>query len=226
MTPHAWWRHELSALWVCDLESSSPAPISARRAAIFQELNGAMRQQLSRVMGLTNSHPVLERLNAGRRCFVAVIDDEIASYAWASTGCEHVGELERVFILPEGDFYIWDCATTPDHRGRRLYTALLSHVLSQFQEEGVRRVWIGAARANRYSTRGIINAGFRPAITTHYIRLWRLRYLRLAHHPSAPPALAEDAVRLVAQQDERGIGSIRLGVGEPSAPVCASACQV
>ena len=216
-----WWTHELSTLWVCDLERSAPALVSPRRAAIFQELQGPMHEQLARVMGLADLHAVVERLQAGRRCFVALVEGRIASYAWVSSGCEHVGELERVFVLPDGDCYIWDCATAPDQRGRHLYTALLSHLLSLFKGEGVRRVWIGASRANRFSIRGIVRAGFSPALMTSYLRLGRLRYLRLVRPPSAPAPLVEDAVRLIAQQDERRIGSIFVGIGEPAAPACA-----
>jgi hypothetical protein len=96
-------------------------------------------------------------------------------------------------------------------------------MLAQLKGEGVRRVWIGASRANRYSTRGILNAGFTPAIETSYFRLRRLRYLRLARPPSAPLPLTDDAVSLIAQQDERRIGSTYLGFGSPATPSCASA---
>jgi GNAT superfamily N-acetyltransferase len=215
------WIREVSTLWVCDLEQAPPVRISPRRAAIFQELQGPMQEQLARVMGLADLHPVLERLKAGRRCFVAIVDGRIASYAWVSSGCEHVGELERVFVLPNGDCYIWDCATVSDQRGQHLYTALLSHLLSLFKGEGVRRVWIGASRANRFSIRGIVRAGFSPALMTSYLRLGRLRYLRLIRPPSAPAPLVEDAVRLISQRDERRIGSIFVGIGEPAASVCA-----
>jgi hypothetical protein len=66
----------------------------------------------------------------------------------------------------------------------------------------------------------LFGAGFSPAIETTYPRLGRLRCLRLVWPPSAPPPLAEDAVRLIAQQDERRIGSIFVGVGKPSSPPC------
>jgi GNAT superfamily N-acetyltransferase len=214
------WTRELSTLWVCDLEQAAPALVSPRSAAIFQELEGRMREQLAHVMRLADLHVILERLQAGRRCFVATVEGRIVSYAWVSSGCEHVGELERVFVLPDGDNYLWDCATVPDQRGRRLYTALLSHTLAHLKGEGVRRVWIGASRANRFSTRGILRAGFSPALMTSYLRLGRLRYLRLVRPPSAPAPLVEDAVRLVVQRDERRIGSIFVGVGEPAALAC------
>jgi hypothetical protein len=215
------WTRELSTLWVCDLEHSTPVHISPRRAATFQELEDGMREQLAGVMGMPDLHHVLERLEAGRRCFVAIVDGGITSYAWVSSHCERVGELERVFVLPEGDRYIWDCATVADQRGQHLYTALLSHTLSHLLDEGVRRVWIGASRANHLSTRGIVRAGFSPALETSYLRLGRLRYLRLVRPSSVPPPLAEDAVRLIAQQDERRIGSIFVGIGEPAAPARA-----
>src|SRR5262245_40705165 len=124
------WTRELSTLWVCDLAQAPSALISPRRAATFQELEDGMREQLAGVMGMAEVHRVLERLETGRRCFVALVDGRIASYAWVSSHCERVGELERVFVLSEGDRYIWDCATVADHRGQHLYTALLSHTVS------------------------------------------------------------------------------------------------
>jgi GNAT superfamily N-acetyltransferase len=212
MGSHICWTREQGTLWVCDLESAAPAPVQARRTTIFREIDREMCEQLSAVMGFADPQRVMERLKAGRRCFVALLDGAIASYAWASRGCEHVGELERVFILPESECYIWDCATVRAHRGQRLYAALLSHVLFKLKREGVRRVWIGAARANRPSIRGIVLAGFSPAVTTHYVRLWQLRYLRVARHPSATPALTADAFRLIAGRDERKVGSILIGM--------------
>jgi GNAT superfamily N-acetyltransferase len=216
------WSRELSTLWACDLERAAPDLVSPRRAATFQELEDGMCEQLAHVMGFADLQHVLERLESGRRCFVAIVDGRIVSYAWVSSGCEHVGELERVFALPDGDCYIWDCATAPDQRGRHLYTALLSHILFRLKREGVRRVWIGASRANRYSTHGIVRAGFSPALMTTYLRLGRVRYLRLVWPPSAPAPLVDDAVRLIIQQDERRIGSIIVSVGEPAAHACTA----
>jgi GNAT superfamily N-acetyltransferase len=208
-----WWAHERGTLWVCDLASAPPEPVSASCPASFQQIGSDVGERLSIAMELSSPRDILERMEAGRRCFVAVVNDKIASYAWVSLGCEHVGELERVFTLAKGDRYIWDCATVPEQRGRRLYTALLSYILSILREERVHRVWIGASRDNCPSLQGIVHAGFKPAVTTHYVRLWRFRYLRLGRRQPATSALADDAFRLVARRDEWKIGSTRIGVG-------------
>ena len=216
MGQHAWWTRELGTLWVYDCERTPPTLVTARSAARFQEVDDELCEQLSAVMGFSHPRHVQERLQAGKRCFAAIIDGAIVSYAWASRGCEHIGELERVLVLPEGEYYIWDCATVPAYRRRRLYAALLSHTLAKLREEGVRRVWIGASRANRPSIRGIALAGFSPAVSTFYARLWQIRYLRLALPASATPTLAADVLRLIARQNERRVGSILIGVGDSS----------
>jgi GNAT superfamily N-acetyltransferase len=221
MGRHGWCAREVGTLWICELDGAPP-PVTPRAAAGFQELEADRVEQLAAVMGSGQTRHVYERLRSGRRCFIAVIDGAIASYAWVSIRCEWMGELERVLLLPEGECYIWDCATVPAHRRQRLYAALLGHILTALRGEGVRRAWIGASQANHPSTQGIVIAGFRPAVHTGYLRLWQICCLRLSVPDSAAPALAADVFRLIARRGERRVGSVLIGFGGSAARWCTS----
>lgn len=218
----SWWSRDRGTLWVRELPGNASSLVVPGCDVAFAELDCGTREQRPWVANDLDAEWAQARLRAGRRCFVAVSDGVVVSYAWVSRDCERVGELERVFVLPARDRYIWDCATLPAYRGQHLYTALLTHVLATLKNEGVVRAWIGASRANGPSIRGIVRAGFVPAVSTRYARLWRLRYLSVSREPAAPPGVLADAIRMLAQQHERRIGRMLFGLGEPAGQPCGA----
>jgi GNAT superfamily N-acetyltransferase len=222
MGKQGWRARDRGTLWVFDRERLPLSPVPPRCVATFQELDEPLSEQLADVMGVARSGVVRARLQSGRRCFVALAGEALVAYAWVSRDCEEVGELERVLVLSPGECYVWDCATVPAHRGNRLYTALLSHVLSRLADEGAQRVWIGATRANRPSIRGIALAGFRPVADTHYMRFWHMRMLLVTAHPQAAPTLVAGATRMMTQPHERRIGRLVIGLGAPSIQPCGA----
>ncbi len=193
------WAFERGTLWALELDGSAPdAAVPSQLGATFREVlagDVASVTALAAAMGMSDPGPVRERLESGRRCFVASIEGTIAAYGWVSQGVERIGELERTMVMHPGEAYIWDCATLPAFRRRGLYGAVLRHIVGVLRGEGLRRLWIGASRDNAPSIRGFRSAGFRPVITLAYLRVLGLRYISLAGDASAPPALVSDARR-------------------------------
>ncbi len=187
------WAYERGILWALDLESAPPAPARSRSAETFAEAAPEDAAALAVTMGLTEPSEVLRRFAAGSRCFVARIDDTIATYGWVSQGEEQIGELERVMRMRPGEAYIWDCATLEPFRRQGLYSALLIYIVAILKSEGARRVWIGASLQNRPSLKGFANAGFKPVITILYVRLLGLSHSWLLGVAGATPALVADA---------------------------------
>ena len=89
---------------------------------------------------------------------------ELVTYGWVTFDFEHIGELSLSIQLRPGEAYIWDCGTPPLYRGKHLYPALLTYILGELQEMGLRRVWIGADSDNVASQKGMARAGFRPIV--------------------------------------------------------------
>jgi ribosomal protein S18 acetylase RimI-like enzyme len=205
------WAVERGTLWAMDAGDRVPPVCQARAPAEFGEATTADAERLAAAMGLPDTGAVLARLRGGRRCFWLQVDGQIACYGWVTRGAEEVGELERLFHLRDDEAYIWDCATLPEWRGRRCYSALLSQIAHRMRDEQVARCWIGASRQNQPSIRAFGNAGFVPVVDVLYRRLWRLTLMRIYHAPRAPPSLLGHAYRILCDANERRVGHLLVG---------------
>lgn len=209
------WAFERGTLWVAELDGEIASPVLPNLEAGFGEVRRESAELLAAAMGLPNPEPVVQRFAAGRRCFAAWVADRIAAYGWVSQGVECIGELERKIHMSPGEAYIWDCVTLQPYRRRRLYSALLSHVLVALRREGVQRAWIGSSLDNRPSIRGFANAGFQPVITLLYARLFNLRCVWMIGHRAAPGPLVAAARRALTTEHERVWGVVAVGRSNP-----------
>jgi ribosomal protein S18 acetylase RimI-like enzyme len=223
MSAQRQWAFERGTLWTLDLsETASPSSTAAPHSeTVFAEANSADAVALATAMNM-NIPLIARRFETGRRCFAAWRDGRIVTYGWVSQGVECVGELERVFRMQPREAYIWHCATLPPYRGQGLYSALLRHIVARLRDDGLQRVWIGAALDNRPSWRGFAHAGFQPIIKLAYVRLFQLRALWIISYPSAPPALVAAARRMIVADHERAWGAVALSSATiAQLPACA-----
>src|SRR5690349_13316632 len=92
-------------IWVVDLDEPVPV-VQPLISATFHRLTS----DLSTSMFGDVSAETLQRLDAGKHCYGARVEGQLAAYAWVSFVEEDIGELNlRVKLLP-GELYIWDCA--------------------------------------------------------------------------------------------------------------------
>ena len=154
------WRHQ-GTFWVYEPERALPAKVTVRVPATFVRAGSDSAPVLARLMDL-DVGLVLQRFAAGGRCYVADVGGSWVCYGWVSFLEEQIGEIGLSIRLRPGEAYIWDCATVPAYRRRRLYTALLSHMVTVLRMEGISRIWIGADTGNAASQNGIAASGFQP----------------------------------------------------------------
>jgi len=133
------WAFERGTLWANDPGAAPHAPVVPRRAVAYHEVHPEDAPPLAEAMGERDRTVVEGRFAGARRCFAAWDGGRIAAYGWASQGHEYVGEMERTFRLQTGEAYIWDCATLPEYRGQRLYSALLDYMVAELRRAGVGR---------------------------------------------------------------------------------------
>jgi GNAT superfamily N-acetyltransferase len=210
------WTIERGTLWALQTGNGLPPLCPARVEVAFAEAGGDDIEELAAVMNLPAPEPLYRRLQSGRRCFILRVADRnnkqgIAAYGWVTRGVECVGELERKFHLHDDEVYIWDCGTALPWRGRRLYSALLTHIIYHFHHEGVLRLWIGASLQNRPSIQGFVNAGFQPVVDCTYGRFYRLTLLWIRQAPSAQRPLVSAAYRVLLNKRERRLGPFMIG---------------
>nr|BBH95753.1 hypothetical protein KTA_39520 [Thermogemmatispora argillosa] len=197
--------------WVLDLDRPIITSSPARLPAELQRVGPERAEELAAAMGVARA-AVLERFARGRQCYAAYLGDGkvLASYGWVSFDQEEIGELGLSIRLSAGRAYIWDCATLPPYRGQRLYPALLIYIARVLQQQGLRRLWIGADASNYASRRGIEVAGFQAVadVTRIVVGRTQTRYL-LRRWPGVSEEVLQDlrqslsqAVELVAPEDE------------------------
>ena len=217
------WAYERGRLWVMELDGDGypPALIQPDIAANFSEVTREPASTLAAAMELPGLETIQQRFAAGRRCFAAWVQEEIATYCWFSQTPECIGEMEREIKIPADEAYIWDCATVPAFRRKNLYNALLGRLALHLKAEGLRRVWIGSSLENHPSQRAFMSAGFRPVVTALYARLYNLSCMAIFGTSDAPKELVDLARQRLARRHERSWGPILLSF---SGPVYLPAC--
>ncbi|MGH2524938.1 MAG: GNAT family N-acetyltransferase [Anaerolineales bacterium] len=189
-------------IWVLNLDWPTPAIVPLVPAA-FIRIEPEAAPTLTEAMGLAHPAAALERFEAGRRCYAAQVEGVLVAYGWVSLDDETIGEMRLRIRLEPGEAYIWDCATAPAYRGRRLYTALLAHIVGELRAEGLCRAWIGADQENIASQKGIASAGFQPVADLIVTRALAMRLAWVRGRPGVPERLVADARRALLGDRDR-----------------------
>ncbi len=190
-------------LWVRNLDWPVPENASPRVSATFRCIGPTDIERLALAMQLDDPATIKQRLAAGKRCYVAQVEDALAAYGWVSWNEEEIGEIGlRIHLMP-GEAYIWDCATAPSYRRLRLYTALLTFIVEQLRAEGLCRVWIGADADNTASQNGMALAGFQPVADLVVTRVIGMRQFWVRSRPGVPEHVVDDARRALLGDRDR-----------------------
>ncbi len=145
------------------------------------------------------------RLDAGACCFLVREGERVLHATWVATDAAWVRELQRWFVVPPGDAYVYESYTRPEARGRGLYPYALAGMAAILGARGRVRLWVGVEADNAPSLRAVTKAGFEEAFRIAYHRrLGRLHVER----PTGP--LAQDGERaLVPGRWRRGPAGAR-----------------
>jgi GNAT superfamily N-acetyltransferase len=191
-------------LWVQNLDWPAPDGIAPLIQSTFVRVGPEATPALARAMGLDDPLEVRQRIASSRRCYGAVVENNLAAYGWVTFDEEHIGEMGLRIRLVPGEAYIWDCATALPYRRRGLYTALLAHIVAELRAEALCRVWIGADGDNVASQRGIARAGFRPAVDLLATRAVATRPFWVRGRPGVPKQVVTDARLALIGDRSRG----------------------
>ncbi len=208
------WIFRRGTLWSAELTQRTTGPVASYVPAEFRQVQPASIPQLvatARQMDPIVPGALARRFEIGRRCFAAWVDGSIAAYGWLTHGPEWVGEFERELHVPDGEAYIWDCATLPRYRRQRLFSALLGYVTDQLRREGLRRLWIIGLVVAPSIVRSVEAAGFEPVLRLAYLRLLDKRILLTAPVRNIPPQHLSAARRLLKTGHERAYGPLIVG---------------
>jgi GNAT superfamily N-acetyltransferase len=192
-------------IWMLNLDQE-PSVVIPRMQAHFRRVNLNMAPALASSIGLHLLPEILGRLEGGSQCYGAWVDGQAVAYGWISFQSEDIGELNlRIKLLP-GEAYIWDCATLPGFRGKRLYSALLNYILGELRAQNLCRAWIGADHDNLASQKGMARAGFHHVADLVIERVLAMRQVWVMGLPGVPDSIVAEA-RLAFLNDRDKIWS-------------------
>lgn len=111
------------------------------------------------------------RVNEGHRFFELFVDREPVSYNWVACSGANIGILHELRLqVPENALYLWDGATTPEHRGKGFLSVMINGILQDLSHN-TRIAWTAVAVSNKASRRALAKAGFEPMFTYVSVRL-------------------------------------------------------
>jgi len=192
----------VGTIWSLD-PGESTLQITPRVPAAFSRVEPQAASELGAAMGQAVLAEVEARLRVGRRCYVARVDGQIASYGWVSFDEEFVGELNLHLKLLPDEAYIWNCVTLPDFRRHYLYSALLTYIVGELHKDHISRVWIGADVENVASQKGIARAGFTHVADLVVTRVKTLRHIGIQRQPNVSADLVAQARRVFLNDREK-----------------------
>jgi GNAT superfamily N-acetyltransferase len=180
-----------------ELASSGASSVVPALPVTFRRVGPDAIDSLARAMGMEDHAPVARRFERGKRCYAGFHGDEIVTYGWVTFDEEHIGELDLTARMRAGEVYIWDCATPPAYRGKRLYPALLAHILGELAAEGIGRAWLGTDADNIPSQKGVALVGFQPVLDVGFARSPAGNTLWIRQRPGVSAQDALDAQRVM-----------------------------
>jgi ribosomal protein S18 acetylase RimI-like enzyme len=203
-------------IWTLNLDEATPV-ITPLVKATFRRLGPESAPALAAAMGDGALAEVYKRFEAGRSCYAAWVEDQLAAYGWVSFEEEYIGELSLHLRLLPGEAYIWDCATLPAFRQKRLFSALLGYMLAELRAGPLCRVWIGANLDNVASQRGIDRAGFHRVADLVVRRVLALRLVWVQSWPGVPESLVAEARRaFLGNRDDVWLAALSLAKSAPA----------
>lgn len=189
-------------IWTLNLDEEVPA-VMPLIPATFRPVGRDLLPALVATMNGISAEEIRKRFETGRRCYTVWVEGQVAAYGWVSFNEEHIGELNLRIRLSPGEVYIWDCATVPEFRRNRLYSALLSYIIRELRAESFCRAWIGADMDNKPSQQGIARAGFHHVADLVVVRVLAMRQVWAQELPGVPEHMVAEARRVFLESREK-----------------------
>lgn len=119
------------------------------------------------------------RAGRGDLCYLVYVDGALAHYSWVQfKGTMEIIGKTVTSDLKEGQFWVFDCCTAGWAKGRRIYPATISRIVSDYFAQGWSTALIATSERNLASQNGIRRAGFKQCATfkalrfgTHYFAM-------------------------------------------------------
>lgn len=132
--------------------------------------SGSSPPDIAEATGKESDLPVSDaefqrRVRQGNRLYKMHVDEKLVCWGWVASPGTRIGVLHDLYLtVPERASYIWDCATSPEYRGRGYFPVLLDGILSAHRPTATLAL-VAVDTHNGASRRALVKAGFIPRFT-------------------------------------------------------------
>jgi GNAT superfamily N-acetyltransferase len=119
---------------------------------------------------------IKNRLKSGHLCFVVRLKGGIVNTGWAATNRVSIDYLSREFQLKDGDVYVYDVFTMPEHRGNSLSIFRMTHMLRYFRDLGYKRFVGTILIENKPAVRNALKADYHASGIIGHVKIFSLKW--------------------------------------------------
>ena len=89
-------------IWMLNLDEPTPV-VMPHVPAEFRRVDLESMSVVAGVLGFNTASEFNRRLECGRHCYAACVEDQVAAYGWISFDHEDIGELNLCIKLLQGE---------------------------------------------------------------------------------------------------------------------------
>ncbi len=120
-----------------------------------------------------------DRLRKGHRLFVVEKDNKIVHYSWVECAkVIYLMEIDTYHDFKQDTWYIYHSYTSPEFRGKGIYTAVLRFICDTFADTGVENLCGYVLMSNFIPHKGVKRTGATPMVEYNVTRLLGLTWRR------------------------------------------------
>ncbi len=130
-------------------------------------------ESLKRTMLISGDYEngcIRDRLAKGDLCYIAEENNETMAHIWVSVEDQYIPEVDMIMHIKDGEGYLYNGYVLPEYRGNRLWPAIGSNILSDFQERGFAKMSTTAYTWNIPSIKASMRIGL---IEKKYLILYK-----------------------------------------------------
>lgn len=119
-------------------------------------------------MRYRNKNVLIREILNGNNVYGVIINSEIVSLCCVAFSQHPIGEIKRIFKLPNKSLYIYHCFTYKNFRRKHLFRNLLLFLINEFKDQDK---YIAVDKSNFISHHIIKSVGFQQVAQIQYKRI-------------------------------------------------------
>lgn len=186
------------SLFYYNLENKVSDPPPTDKAVTIKKVHDPQDDLFKQFRKKFPAEEFLSRLKKDKEtAYIALIEGEIAAYAWVTGKEKYLSTINYTFPLDEDEIFLYACYVAREFRGEGIHSIMLYERLKDYsRNNSFKTAYTGALSVNKASIKGIEKMGFKKYNTVKYLKIlnwekwWGLENLRKPVE-KAPPHMRD-----------------------------------